>query len=147
MFIRAMRLADVDRIHCIAEHQFAQCWSKPQFAAEITHPHACHWVAEDEVGVWAYICVRVFGAEAEILSLATHPDRARRGLAKQLLDHALSAACAAGCRQVYLEVRASNLPAQNLYLAAGFERVTIRKRYYGDNDEDAQVLARGLANG
>lgn len=39
-----------------------------------------------------------------------------------------------------LEVRRSNLPAQNLYHACGFLDVGYRKRYYEDNREDALIM-------
>lgn len=144
MAIRAMRLADVDAVYAIAKRQFERCWSKQQFVQEVVHPQGRHWVAEHEGCIWAYICIRVCVPEAEIFTLATHPDHARRGLASQLLDHALREACAEGCRRMYLEVRVSNRPAHSLYLAAGFERVAVRKRYYPHNGEDAQVFARDL---
>jgi hypothetical protein len=39
-----------------------------------------------------------------------------------------------------LEVRVSNLVAQNLYTKYEFDRVGHRKRYYHDNGEDAYIM-------
>ena len=39
-----------------------------------------------------------------------------------------------------LEVRASNLPAINLYRKYGFETIGKRERYYQDNNEDALIM-------
>ena len=39
-----------------------------------------------------------------------------------------------------LEVRVSNIAAQNLYKKLGFKTETIRKDYYQDNHEDAYLM-------
>ena len=39
-----------------------------------------------------------------------------------------------------LEVRASNITAQNLYRKLGFQDGGIRKNYYTDDHEDALVM-------
>ena len=44
-----------------------------------------------------------------------------------------------GARSSFLEVRESNLAAQEMYRKFGFEEAGRRKRYYKDNDEDAMT--------
>ena len=39
-----------------------------------------------------------------------------------------------------LEVRVSNIVAQNLYKKYGFKLAGIRKEYYSDNKEDAMIM-------
>ena len=45
-----------------------------------------------------------------------------------------------GAQSSFLEVRASNLAAQDLYRKFGFEESGVRRRYYRDNDEDAILM-------
>jgi ribosomal-protein-alanine N-acetyltransferase len=52
----------------------------------------------------------------------------------------LRAAHAEGGRLVYLEVRRSNLAAQELYTKFGFETTGVRPRYYSNNHEDAIMM-------
>ena len=44
------------------------------------------------------------------------------------------------CEDITLEVRASNIPAQNLYKKFGFNEEGLRKGYYQDNNEDAIIM-------
>ena len=44
------------------------------------------------------------------------------------------------CEDITLEVRASNIPAQNLYKKFNFKEEGIRKGYYSDNGEDAIIM-------
>lgn len=76
---------------------------------------------------------RIFD-EAEILTIAVLPPWRRRGVGARLLDAAMESARAAGARTMFLEAAADNLAALALYASRRFERVGLRKGYYGDVD-------------
>ncbi len=92
-------------------------------------------VAEPEAG---FVCWhQVAENEFEILNLAVAPEYRRQGLGSALLK-------AAGILRGawFLEVRASNLAAQEFYRKCGFTVAGNRKRYYQCPVEDAIVLGR-----
>jgi ribosomal-protein-alanine N-acetyltransferase len=108
-------------------------------------PEAAQWlpasdpflVAADGAGIAAVLVWRtVAPSEHEILNLATHPGRRRRGIAARLCESALSAG-----GTWFLEVRASNKGAQMLYESMGFRQTGRRPRYYQNPVEDAIVFA------
>jgi ribosomal-protein-alanine N-acetyltransferase len=80
--------------------------------------------------------------EAELRNMAVDPSHRRQGVGRELLAEGLRRLWKQGVRQVYLEVRASNLPARQLYHSAGFGLRSRRKDYYNDPREDALVLSR-----
>lgn len=82
--------------------------------------------------------------DADLLTIATAARARRRGLARLMLDHLIAQAREAGCGAILLEVRASNEPAQALYLARGFEPIGRRRRYYSAPTEDAVVMRLAL---
>jgi ribosomal-protein-alanine N-acetyltransferase len=49
-----------------------------------------------------------------------------------------------GMRQIWLEVRPSNVVAKGLYERLGFEEAYRRPRYYPDTHEDAIVMSLNL---
>ena len=49
-----------------------------------------------------------------------------------------------GVRRATLEVRRSNVAAQRLYAAAGFQVTGVRRDYYTQPAEDALVLSTAL---
>ncbi len=79
-----------------------------------------------------------------INNLAVHPDCRGRGLGRRLLTGALAAGYAMGIRRATLEVRRSNVVAQQLYAGAGFRVVGVRGDYYTHPVEDALVLSAAL---
>lgn len=85
-------------------------------------------------GMW---CV---ADEAEIASVCVDPAYRRLGGGTKLLQTLLMQARLSGAQNVYLEVRASNQAAQELYRGAGFECIGLRKRYYTNPLEDAVLM-------
>lgn len=86
------------------------------------------------VGIW------FIGDEAHIVSLGVRPKDHRKGVGELLLLATFREARKYGMREVTLEVRSSNAPAQALYRKYGFRNVGLRKRYYIDNGEDAIIM-------
>ena len=85
-------------------------------------------------GMW---CV---ADEAEIAAVCVDPAYRRLGGGTKLLQTLLRQARLSGAQNVYLEVRASNRAAQELYRCAGFECIGVRKRYYTNPLEDAVLM-------
>ena len=86
------------------------------------------------------------GGSADLVSVATAPDAARRGVATRLLDHVLRTLAADGCEDICLEVAIDNVAALALYQRLGFVEIGRRAGYYrrGGALIDAFVMRRQL---
>lgn len=111
---------------------FSNPWSKSQFEESLSN----FLVAKKGVKVVGFIGVQKLIDEAHILHMATHPEHLRMGIARKMMKKALSVRA----KKFILEVRKGNLAAQNLYKSLGFKVISIRNKYYSDNDEDALVM-------
>lgn len=78
--------------------------------------------------------------EAHISTIAVDPEYRRQGIGQLLLIAAIDTAVDLGANIMSLEVRVSNIAAQNLYRKYGFEVVGRRPRYYSDSREDALIM-------
>ncbi len=104
--------------------------------------------SEAAEGIFAFILLRPAADEAEILTLATHPDSRRKGLAENLLTTAEPLLALENVAGIFLEVRVDNFAAQKLYEKCGFRIVATRKNYYHLQDGstlDAVVMKKELA--
>lgn len=91
--------------------------------------------------------VRVIADEAELLTIATHPDHRRQGLARQLMDKWQAEATTRGAKTAFLEVASDNAAARQLYETSGYAQVGRRKGYYardGAPAADALIMSRDL---
>jgi ribosomal-protein-alanine N-acetyltransferase len=94
-------------------------------------------VAVRELHVVAFVVVRTLTpGEREILNLAVSPGFRRQGIARALWNALQESFRGA----TYLEVRASNLAAQEFYKSVGFEELTVRPGYYQNSSEPAIVM-------
>jgi len=130
------------RIHAAAFGD-ARPWDKSEFATLLKNgAFACG----DARG---FALVRVVLDEAELLTIATHPDHRRKGLARTNMRLWRGEARKRGATRVFLEVAADNDAAIRLYLAWGFSINGRRPGYYrrGDGRKcDALMMASPLAN-
>lgn len=139
--IRKMTEADVPAVAELDQISFSLPWPERSFRFEVTgNPASRCWVAEVDGRIVGMIVAWLFVDEVHIATIATHPDFRRRGIAQKLLTHALRYTADEGAVTSFLEVRESNLAAQEMYRKFGYENTGRRKRYYKDNDEDAILM-------
>lgn len=110
---------------------FSGTWSQWLYSLKITRPGPVLGYA----GFWLLV------DDAHVCTIAVHPQWRQRGLGELLLLSLLKKGAAQGALRATLEVRVSNTAAQRLYLKYGFEIVSLQRRYYSDNNEDAYIMA------
>ncbi len=106
---------------------------------------SCLLVAETGGIVNGFLVARGLEGDWEIENIVVSPDLRRRGLGTELmrgfLGHAVgSHDSGTAVKTVHLEVRESNLAAQELYKTLGFANIGRRKSYYSGPPEDAILL-------
>jgi len=146
MALRPLAEADLERVAAIERAAFTDPWPRRAFEELLAAPHVRAVAADGADGRLAgYALFSLVAGEAEILNLAVDPSARRRGLGRLLLEGVLGAMRAAGTTAVFLEVRQSNRAAIELYAAAGFRPVSVRKGYYRNPIEHAVTMALQLA--
>ncbi len=143
--IRRAKPSDVEPIGAIEARSFSNPWHPHAFRSLITREGATVLVAEDAtLGVVGYAVYWWVLDQGELANLAVAEKSRRRGVGSTLLDNVLERAKSAGVESLFLEVRASNLSAFELYRSRGFEEIGVRKDYYQKPREDARILLKRL---
>lgn len=127
-------------------------WSPEMFASELAAAPARRYylVAEESGQVVGYAGLLAppherqvrHGGEADVLTMAVTAGRWGQGIGSALLTALLDEARARGCTEVFLEVRADNPRAQQLYRRHGFDPVGVRRGYYQPSNTDAVVMRK-----
>ncbi len=139
--IREMKESDLEEILAIEKVSFADPWSRRLFKETLLFPHSVNFVLQGATGaLLGYINFYLIGEEGHLLNLAIHPNWRKKGLAAQLLNHAIDFLKRKNAAHFFLEVREGNLDAIRLYSKFGFEHIGRRKRYYVETNEDALVM-------
>jgi ribosomal-protein-alanine N-acetyltransferase len=141
-----MGIQDLEQVLAIENLSFSLPWPATAYQYELNqNPLSLLLVAETSLQdsqskIAGMIVVWMIVDEAHIATLAVHPEHRCKSIASNLLTAALIESMDRGMRTATLEVRASNLSAQYLYLKFGFKIVGRRPRYYQDNFEDAFIM-------
>jgi len=136
------------QVMAIEQQAYTHPWTEGIFRDCLRVGYSAWVVANSHGEVLAYALMTMAVGEAHVLNLCTAPQQQRQGLAGFLLKHLMMVARAASVTTLLLEVRVSNLAAQQLYAGFGFNKIGQRRGYYPafDGREDAYVLALSLSS-
>lgn len=137
-----MKEAHVAAIAQLEKECFSDPWSEKSIASELSNPLSCWLVALDGETVAGYIGSQTVLGESDMMNIAVSPVYRRQGIAKGLIEALIECLKARESHCLTLEVRASNEPAKALYAALGFCQVGLRRGYYQNPKEDAQILRK-----
>ena len=136
---------DLAQAHAIERRSHAFPWSEKTFASNQGERFLNYRL--DVAGqMAAFAITQVVLDEASLFNVAVDPAYQRRGLGRQLLQHLIGELQQRDVMTLWLEVRASNLPAIALYEQLEFHQVSRRPNYYpaASGREDAIIMALTL---
>lgn len=99
-------------------------------------------IVDDDAAPRGFSLFRQVGEEAELLTLAVHPEIWNNGLGRALVIEGCSALLAHGCDVVFLEVARGNGRALSLYRNIGFLVTGERRNYYNASETGTAYLMR-----
>lgn len=130
------RLADTEKI-CIPDG-----WSAESFKSESLKDNGIVlYIQEDNGTVSAFLTAYTAIGEADITNVAVLPEYRRKGYATLLISE-FEKMIPEDTEDIFLEVRESNQSAINLYIKSGFEKISVRKRFYSNPTENAVIMKK-----
>ncbi len=159
-----MREDDLEEVVAIEEMTGLNRWGYEAYRRElIANPNSVMLIARPaDGGTWqrrdggvvvgdcsgrrllGFLAAAILFDEFHINNVATHPGARRMGIGRKLMHAAIDEAHHSGASYSVLEVRASNVTAQAMYIAMGYRTTRRRKDYYRSPTEDALEMVRDL---
>ncbi|MBQ7888635.1 MAG: ribosomal protein S18-alanine N-acetyltransferase [Erysipelotrichaceae bacterium] len=142
MILREMRMKDLKQIAALEAELFIEPWNEEDFRREMEeNEFANYYVVEHDGEIAGYFGLWILFDQGQITTIGTAKKYQRQHIASMMMD-AIEQLCIENeCEFLSLEVRISNIPAQNLYKKYGLEIVSVRKDYYA-NHEDAYLMMK-----
>lgn len=135
--IKKGRIQDAVAILSVMEDVYGHSpWKLEQIQVDIEQELTSYFLAVDGGQVLGFVAIQETLYEVEVLQIAVKRAFQGQGLAQQLLAQLPDQ------KEIFLEVRVSNQPAQGLYKKMHFEEIARRKNYYHDPIEDAVIMKR-----
>ena len=118
-------------------------WHGRLYLQEMEMPESHFTVLYLDEQLIGYLLLRIIIDEAEIMQFAIDPKYQKQGFGQNLYDSALQYITQAQVDKIYLEVETLNQKAISFYEKNGFEKIHIRKDYYGP-DKHANVMRKKM---
>ncbi len=164
--IEPMHVDDIGAVLEIERQSFSAPWSARAYEYELRYNDLAHyfvarlqqvqpvrhnprsWLESllhptppvEDSRIVGYVGFWLMAGEAHISTIAVAPKYRGHSIGELILVAALQRAMELNAHEATLEVRVTNLNAQELYLKYGFAKVGMRKGYYTDNNEDALIM-------
>lgn len=135
-----MTAEHIDRVYELEHLCFQDPWSKEAFKAELTNQLATYHLVVLGEAIIGYCGIWKVVDEGHITNLCIEPSHQGKGLGKIMMKLVMAWAKDVNICRLTLEVRVSNKKAIQMYEKLGFKSAGIRKAYYEDNGEDANIM-------
>lgn len=146
--IRVIGIEDLTKVMEVERLCYPIPWSESVLKDSVVGSNEC-WLLEYQNKLCGHAVVSYILDEVHLLNICIAPEFNRKGLGRVLLQHLISKAIERNASVFFLEVRASNRSAIDLYFSEGFNEVGLRPNYYpsevGAGREDALLMTLELS--
>jgi [ribosomal protein S18]-alanine N-acetyltransferase len=169
-YLEPMQLEDVAEVSQLDHRCFTNPWPQSAYRREMSNPEGNFYIVlrqrlpraqlrEEEAAnntlsrmsrwLWAddekdpivgYAGMWIRAGEAHVTTIGVAPELRGKGLGELLFVALFEEAIARDAEWLTLEVRVSNTQAKRLYEKYGLKKHGVRRRYYSDNGEDADIM-------
>ncbi|MRX44269.1 ribosomal protein S18-alanine N-acetyltransferase [Agromyces kandeliae] len=146
LMLRRAGLGDLDAIMRLERATFVtDAWPESAMRSELESPHGYYLVAvddsrpDDPVAYAGLLAPRGSG-QGDIQTIAVDASHRGAGLGRALMQALIGEARRRAVAEVFLEVRADNTTARQLYASLGFIEIGVRRGYYRPDDVDAITM-------
>ncbi|MGG7076420.1 ribosomal protein S18-alanine N-acetyltransferase [Clostridium sardiniense] len=140
LILKKLDLEDLNGVYEVSSLSLKESWGLDSITKEISNKLARYVVCKEDNKVVGFAGAWLIASEGQITNVAVHPEYRGKGIGKKLMESLISSLKQEDCNAITLEVRESNTVAKNLYKNFGFISEGIRKNFYEDNKEDANIM-------
>jgi ribosomal-protein-alanine N-acetyltransferase len=138
--------ARVDAVVLVEEKAYSHPWTRGNFMDSVRAGYQAQLLIAGTSLLGYFVAMKGVD-EVHLLNLTVTPEHQGQGWGRVMLDALAIWSRSQGAQWLWLEVRASNERAQQIYTRHGYRRVGERKAYYPDapgKREDAVVMSLKL---
>lgn len=142
--VRWMIRRDMPEVLKIENESFEFNWTEEDYLACLRHRNRIGMVAEYDNRIVGFMVYEMHKTRLHILNFAVARELRRLSVGKQMIAKLINKLTQQRRREIVLEVRETNLPAQLFYHSQGFRATGVLRGHYEDSPEDAYTMRYGL---
>ena len=138
--IRWLIRRDMDEVLSIEQGSFQFPWTEEEFLCCLRQRNCIGTVAELDHKIVGFMIYELHKSMLRILNFAVAPDARRNGIGRQMVQRLIDKLSQQRRREIVLEVRETNVPAQLFFGQNSFRAITVLRQHYDDTCEDAYYM-------
>lgn len=140
MTIKTLSEDNTEDIYSVERACFSKPWDKSVIVGTISQSSYRYFGAFDGDIMCAYASVTLVAGECYVNRIAVLEGYRRRGVADKIMKSIIAFCKESNAAFVSLEVRSKNIAAIRLYKKHGLKRDGVRRNYYNDPVDDADIM-------
>ena len=144
--IRWLIRRDMSEVLDIERESFEFAWSEEDFLCCLRQRNCIGMVAEHNHRIVGFMIYELHKEKLHILNFAVAADCRRRGVGSQMVLRLVDRLSQQRRKEILLEVREGNVPAQMFFRGQDFRAITILRSHYDDTAEDAYIMRYRLSD-
>lgn len=140
LHIRWMIRRDLPEVLDIEQLSFEFAWVEEDFLRCLRQRNCIGMVAENGDKVIGFMMYELNKSKLHILNFAVHQDVRRQSVGAQMVKKLISKLSSHRRTRLTLEVRETNLVAQQFFRSCGFKAVRVLRSFYDDSGDDAYLM-------
>jgi len=138
--IRWMIRRDMDEVLEIENAVFDAPWQESDYVKRLRQRNCIGMVVDDGKRVVGFMVYELHRKKLHVLNLAVHPDWQGKGLGRSMVERLAEKLSTQRRMRIVLEVRETNLNAQQFFRHCGFRATAIFHDHFDNCDEDAYQM-------
>lgn len=138
--IRWLIRRDMLEVLEIERANFEFAWSEEEFLCCLRQRNCIGMVAEYNHHVVGFMIYELHKARIQILNFAVKPLAQRMKMGTHMVQRVIDKLSQQRRKEIILEVRETNLPAQLFFKSQGFRAVNVLRNHFQDTTEDAYLM-------
>lgn len=138
--IRWLIRRDMAEVLEIERASFEFAWTEEEFLCCLRQRNCIGMVAELDHQIVGFMIYELHKSRLRILNFAVSPESRRLGIGGQMVGRLIDKLSQQRRKEIILEVRETNVPAQLFFKDRGFRALSVLRNHYDDTCEDAYYM-------
>jgi len=139
--IRWMIHRDMPQVLSIEKGVQEHPWCKEEFISHLRQKNCIAMISEDGDDIVGFMVYELNKGRLELINMAVHPRYLRCGVATEMINKIKLKLTTNRRRSITVAVRETNLTMQLFLKSQGFLARKVKRRYFGDSNEDAFIMS------
>lgn len=146
VLVRHMVRRDLADVLQIEQTSFTCAWNEEDFLRCLRHRNSVGMVADYGGKIIGFMVYELHKNKLHILNFAVHPAWRRMAVGAQMIARLISELSNGRRTRITLELRETNLTAQQFFRSQDFKAVRVLRAFYEDSGEDAYLMQYRLGD-